>query len=277
MSDKVMAACPYDFTGKTIAVTGVATGIGNHLSGLLKSAGCKIIGFDIQEPADHVDVFIPIDLSDPESIHTAVAKVDEPLDGICNNAGVPPRQGLELPILQVNFFGLRSFTESLGQRVKSGGAIVNMASRAGHGWPNALPQIGRLFAIENKGELERFIADEDVNPTRAYNLSKEAVIVWTKLQTEAHIARNVRLNSISPGGVATGILDDFAKAFGDRMAANVKRAGRPAEPQEVARVAAFLLSDESSWVKGEDITIDGGMATFAFSDQFNAMLEPEKN
>lgn len=262
--------CPYDLGGKTVAITGVATGIGNSLAALLQSAGCRVIGLDIRETAENVDTFIALDLNDPQSIESAVAKIDAPLDGLCNNAGLPPRPGLEKEILQVNFFGLRQFTQSVAAQLRDGAAIVNTASRAGHGWRGALAQIKRLYAITDLSAIESFISDEEIDPTRAYNLSKEAVIVWTMLETENFLQKNIRMNSISPGGVATGILDDFAKAFGDKMAANVKRAGRPAQPEEVARVAAFLLSDESVWVKGADIPIDGGMGAFAFADQFQS-------
>jgi len=263
-------ACPYDFHGKTIAITGVASGIGKHLSALLKSAGARVIGFDINETTENVDTFVPLDLNDPSSIETATSQVQVPLDGLCNNAGLPPRNGLEKIILQVNFLGLRQFTDGLQNRLKDGAAIVNMASRAGYGWQGNLEQVQRLIGLSHPSALSAFIADEEIGATRAYNLSKEAVIVWTMLQTEPLLKRNIRINSISPGGVATGILDDFAKAFGDKMAKNVERAGRPANPEEVARVAAFLLSEQSAWIKGTDITIDGGMGAFGVADSLRA-------
>ena len=78
-----------------------------------------------------------------------------------------------------------------------------------------------------------------------------------------------RINAISPGAVATGILDDFARAFGEVMARNVARAGRAGTPEEIARIAAFLLSPDSHWIKGSDITVDGGMAGFNLSDRLN--------
>jgi NAD(P)-dependent dehydrogenase (short-subunit alcohol dehydrogenase family) len=66
--------------------------------------------------------------------------------------------------------------------------------------------------------------------------------------------------------VATGLLSDFAAAFGDAMARNVARAGRPGQPAEIAAVAAFLLSPESSWLRGAEVSPDGGMGAFAASD-----------
>ena len=80
------------------------------------------------------------------------------------------------------------------------------------------------------------------------------------------VQAGLRINSLSPGGVATDILDDFKRAFGAQMAKNVERAGRPGNPEEIAKIAAFVLSPESNWLKGTDIAIDGGMGAFNQSD-----------
>ncbi|MEX0281832.1 MAG: SDR family oxidoreductase, partial [Arenibacterium sp.] len=104
------------------------------------------------------------------------------------------------------------------------------------------------------------------DPVRAYDLSKEAVILWTMASSEAYLNRNQRINSISPGAVDTGILQDFETAFGQRMTQNVARAGRTGTPEEIAQLAAFLLSPQSSWIKGIDVSIDGGMSAFNLSD-----------
>lgn len=257
---------PSDLDGKVFAVTGVSAGIGKQIAALLKAHGSYVIGLDIAETDENLDEFILLDLNDSDSISKAVSNVKIPLDGLCNNAGVPPRPGLEEKILQVNFLGTRQFALEVIPKLKDGAAIVNMASRAGQGWRNGIEQVRRLTKVDNQKNLQAFIKSENIDSTRAYNLSKEAVIVWTMLMTETLIAKNIRINSISPGAVATGIIDDFAKAFGEKMAANVKRAGRPAHPKEVAEVACFLLSKKSSWIKGTDIVIDGGMGAFAVID-----------
>lgn len=104
---------------------------------------------------------------------------------------------------------------------------------------------------------------------RAYNLSKEALIVWSIAETEAMTAREMRINALCPAAVTTGLLDDFAKAFGEQMAKNVARAGRPGKPEEIAAIAAFLLSPASNWLRGAEISPDGGMGAFAISDALN--------
>jgi NAD(P)-dependent dehydrogenase (short-subunit alcohol dehydrogenase family) len=251
---------------KTFAVTGVASGIGAAIAAALKAQGNRVVGFDVQKVTGTVDTFIALDLNDPGAIARAADAVQEPLDGLCNNAGVPPRAGLEPSILQVNFLGQRQLTQALLPRLRAGGAIVNIASRAGAGWRENIAQSKRLAAVSGPEALAAFIAAEGIDATRCYNLSKEAVILWTQAMTEDLIGRGLRANSISPGAVATGILDDFARAFGERMARNLARSGRPATPEEVAEVAVFLLSDASGWLKGVDIPVDGGIGAFNLAE-----------
>ena len=250
----------------TYAVTGVASGIGAELARILTSHGHRVIGFDIRETSENVDQFIFLDLNDQVSIATAAAQIDCSLDGLCNNAGLPPRDGLEEAILQVNFLGTRAFTQAMTPHIRTGGSIVNMASRAGHGWRDALEQVKRLAALTHRDQLANFITEEDINATRCYNLTKEAIILWTVAETERMLQHGLRINSISPGGIATGILGDFQRVFGAAMAKNIERAGRAGEACEVAEVAAFLLSPASNWIKGSDIAIDGGMGAFNMAD-----------
>jgi NAD(P)-dependent dehydrogenase (short-subunit alcohol dehydrogenase family) len=251
------------------AITGVASGIGAELVRLLTARGYRVTGFDIFDPGEAVVRFIPVDMRDPDAIDAAVAAAgtEAPFDGLCNNAGLPPREGLEAAILQVNYLGPRRFTRAMLDRLAPGASIVNMASRAGARWRETVAQVRRLTAIADPGALAEFVAAEGIDPVRAYDLSKEAMILWTMAETEPMIARGGRINSVSPGAVATGLLDDFARAFGERMAVNLRRAGRPGSPAEAAEVAAFLLSPDSFWIKGQDIVVDGGMAAFNAADQ----------
>ncbi len=264
---------------RTYAVTGVASGIGANLARILKMQGHRVIGFDIRETRDNLDRFIALDLNDADSIAKAAAAVDTPLDGLCNNAGLPPREGLEEAILQVNFLGTRDFTHAMLPHLGAGGSIVNLASRAGHGWREGADQVKRLAGLRRRDQLAGFVAAENIDATRCYNLTKEAVILWTVAEAEAMVGRGLRINSLSPGGVSTGILEDFQRAFGAMMAKNVVRAGRPGAPEEVAEIAAFLLSPASNWIKGADIAIDGGMGAFNQSDAMDLQslrLDPEE-
>lgn len=251
---------------RTYAVTGVASGIGAELAAILKQRGHTVIGFDKTQAAG-VDSFIEMDLDDPASIEAAAAQIDTPLHGLCNNAGIPPRDGWEELILSVNFLGQRQFTKTMLPHLKPGASVVNMASRAGRHWQENAEQNKRLAALTRKDQLAQFVADEGLNPTTCYNLTKQAMILWTFAMTEPLLAKDIRVNAISPAAVDTGILDDFKRAFGDKVIDNINRAGRAGSPKEIAEIAAFVLSPESFWIKGADIHVDGGMGGFTQTDE----------
>ncbi len=245
-----------------VALTGGATGIGAEVVARLKRDGHEVTAIDISEPDANVDRWIRADLSDPISVSAAIDAVDGPYDALINNAGVPPRDGQEELILRVNFFGLRSLLNGMLDRLSRGAAIVNTASRAGAMWRGNLDEVRELMALDPVN-LDHFIVERGIDATRAYCLSKEAVIVMTIAETERLTARGLRMNCVSPAAVNTGILPDFAAAFGDRMTRNVERAGRPGTPGEVADVILFLASPGSGWIKGQDIVVDGGMSAMA--------------
>ena len=101
---------------------------------------------------------------------------------------------------------------------------------------------------------------------RSYDLSKEAVIVWSIAQVEPLIARDIRINTVSPAAVETRILDDFVTAFGERATKMMARTRRSGRPEEVAEVVAFLAGPQSSWVKGVDMPVDGGTSALLSAD-----------
>ena len=243
-----------------VAITGAATGIGAEVAAQLKAQGAEVTAFDITEPKASVDHWIETDLSDTASINNAISKAHGSFDALINNAGLPPRDGLTEKILRVNYFGLRAFLNGMLEHLNPEASIVNTASRAGAMWRDNLPQVKALMTLDESA-LPAFIKEQNIDPTRAYNLSKETVIVMTMAATENMISRNLRMNSVSPAAVSTGILPDFAKAFGDKMTQNVARAGRPGLPEEIAGVIVFLASKDSQWIKGQDIVIDGGMSS----------------
>ena len=248
-----------------VALTGAATGIGAEVAAKMKARGDHVTAFDIQEPAANVDAWIKTDLSDPASISSALAQARGPFDTLINNAGLPPREGLAERVLQVNFFGLRSFMLGMLGKLSEGASIVNTASRAGSMWRDNLDQVKALMALE-QADLPDFLEQQHIDATRAYNLSKEALIVLTKAQTQDMITRGFRMNSVSPAAVDTDILADFTAAFGDRVAQNIARVGRPGNVGEIADVIVFLASPESGWIKGQDLVIDGGMSALATRD-----------
>ena len=185
---------------------------------------------------------------------------------LINSAGLPPREGQASKVLQVNFLGLRRFTLEMLPRLAIGASIVNVASRAGSKWRENLDQVKALLKLMAPEEVPNFVGEQGFDSTRAYNLSKEAVIVWTLSQCEIMLARGFRMNSISPSAVSTGILGEFIKAFGEVAEKNVARVGRPGTASEVADLIVYLASPESNWIKGQDIVIDGGTSALVTAD-----------
>ncbi|MDX2512207.1 MAG: coniferyl-alcohol dehydrogenase [Desulfobacterales bacterium] len=247
-------------TGKKIIVTGAASGIGAETAKVLKAHGATIIGMDLNEPQANVDQYIKVDFSDPASIETAVASVPNGIDALCNIAGVPPTKERAL-VLKVNFLGLRHFTELVIDKLSDGASIVNAASLAGLGWPEAGDQIKALLVLRDFNATEAFCESNGVEPEggRSYFFTKEALIVWTMMNRWTWRDRGIRMNCVSPGPVETPILPDFLETLGERAAEDAKVMDRPGQPEDIAPVIAFMCSDESSWIRGANIPVDGGM------------------
>ena len=248
-----------------VAITGGATGIGAATIEKLKARGATVTAFDIAEPKG-ADFWVKVDLSDPASINAALAAAKGPFDALLNNAGVPPKEGLAAMVLKINYIGFRMFHDGMLDQLRDGAAIVNTASRAGMMWRENLDEVNALRALPTFDDVDEFVTSRGIDATRAYNLSKEAVIVETMARTEDLIRRGLRANSVSPAAVSTGILDDFLQAFGDRARNAVARAGRAGAPEEIADLIVFLASPESNWIKGQNVLIDGGMSAMAMSD-----------
>lgn len=246
-------------TGKTIIVTGVASGIGKETAAELRRQGASVIGVD-RNPSDKVDAFFKADLSDPALIDALVAELPAGANGLANIAGLPPTAPSEL-VLKVNLAGLRRFTEGMVPKLADGASIVNLASMAGIGWPAAVDQIQEFESVD-WDDIKAFADKHDMDAGgRSYFFSKEALIVWTMQNRWTWRDRGIRMNTVSPGPVDTPILGDFIKTLGERAEEDMKVMDRPGYPTDIAPVVAFLLSDESRWFRGSNLTPDGGMSS----------------
>lgn len=245
---------------KTIIVTGAASGIGAETAKTLKAQGATVIGMDLNEPATPVDQFVKADLSDPASIDQAVAVIPKGIDAICNIAGLPPTQDRAL-VLKVNFLGLRDFTEKMIDKLNDQASIVNVASLAGLGWPEAGNQIKAFLALRDFDAVENFCEEHGVGQSggRSYFFSKETLIVWTMMNRWTWRDRGIRMNCVSPGPVETPILPDFLETLGERAEEDAKVMDRPGKPTDIAPVIAFMCSYASNWIRGANIPVDGGM------------------
>jgi len=246
-----------DWNGKHVVVTGGASGIGAATLTLLKARRATVTVIDLNCPGDTADHWIKADLNDLGAISKIV--LDRDIDALINAAGLPPRTGLEADILRVNYFALARLTEHLLDLINDGGAIVNIASRAGAHWRKNYAQVQRLNSISGDIELGDFIRREVIDPARAYDLSKEAVIYWTKEMVAPLRLRGLRINAASPAAVDTPILGDFMTALGERAERGLAITGRAGRAEEIARTLVFLASREASWITGCNIECDGGL------------------
>ncbi|MCR9157151.1 MAG: SDR family oxidoreductase [Rhodobacteraceae bacterium] len=240
-----------------IVLTGGASGIGAAALALFKADGDRVTVIDRNDPGPKADRWIKADLSDLASL-AALDSIAQ-IDVLVNAAGLPPRLGLEWTILRVNTQTLIALTEHLLPHLNPGGAIVNMASKAGGKWRENLGQVQRFLALDGTHDLDDFIKAEAIDPVRAYDLSKEAVIVWGLSNIARFRDLGLRINSVSPAAVDTPILEDFMTAFGERASRGVDLTGRAGRPEEIAHVIRFLASPEASWITGCNIECDGGL------------------
>ena len=259
-----------DIRGKRIALTGGASGIGRACAQLFMRSGAKVIVLDRHRPAFECDEYIQLDLADQRSIDQAavlVSGVSGSIDSICHIAGLPPRKGSTELILRVNFVGLRLLTDALIPLLAPSCSMVSIASGSGADWREHLPQVEKLLAVQSLKQTSELVARMGLDESGAYKLSKQAVIAWTVANTAEWMKRGLRANTVSPGMVSTGLLGDFLTAFGDRASHGVARVGRPASAEEVAQVVLFLASEQSGWIRGVDLPIDGGSESLALSDE----------
>jgi NAD(P)-dependent dehydrogenase (short-subunit alcohol dehydrogenase family) len=245
--------------GKTIVVTGVASGIGAETAAELKRQGATVIGVDRNRAICNIDHFLQCDLSDPLAIDHLVGLLPGNLNGLCNIAGLPPTASPAM-VLMVNCLGLKRLTQGVIVKLANGAAITNIASLAGIGWPQSLDAI-RDFDTVSFNDVEAFCARHNVVGARSYVFSKEYLIVWTYRNRWTWRDRGIRMNCISPGPVDTPILPDFVKTLGARVEEDMKVMERPGTPQDIAPVVAFLQSDGAGWLRGANITADGGMSS----------------
>jgi NAD(P)-dependent dehydrogenase (short-subunit alcohol dehydrogenase family) len=248
--------------GKVAVVTGGTSGIGKRTLERFVQEGATVF-FSGRRAAKGGEVaaatgatFVQADVAieaDAERTIKQAADVNGRLDVLVNNAGGPaplgrletlPLQGFD-QTLAVHVRGTLAHIKHAAplMRAQGSGSIVNIASVAGH-------RAGYSSSV-------------------IYGVAKAAVLHLTRCAAMELGEDGVRVNSISPGGIATGI---FAKAMGmapaeaDATAERIKPAlarfqaiRRAGLPDDIANAAVYLASDEAGFVNGEDIVVDGGL------------------
>ena len=243
---------------KTIVITGSQTGMGFSTRQLLEKNGVKVIGV-----SNSGDPEINADLSTKEGVDYAVSEIiklsNGQIDGVFANAGVD-NENAEL-VFGVNYFGIIQMLTSLQPYLKksnNGRVVINASNSVviTPGIPSDAVDALLNFEKEKAFELIKN------NPKYTYQVSKVAITKWAR--HNAHKAdwagSNISMNIIAPGAVLTPLIEhdmkDPRKAAGINMLP--KPIGEIPKPDNIAPLVKFLLLDDSRFIIGQYIVIDGG-------------------
>lgn len=241
----------FDLTSKTALITGATGGIGRAISRTLYAQGARVILTDMNP--DSLNDFakelgeravgISANISQEESLKNLLEEVQKQTQGIdilVNNAGIN-RDTLSMrmtdeqwdAVLSVNLTaGFRLIRSILPQMMKKRwGRVISMASIVG--------------VIGNVGQAN-------------YAASKGGLIAMTKSIAQEVAGRGITLNCIAPGFIATPMTENLPEAVKQEMLHRIP-AKRMGTPQDIANVVAFLASEESSYMTGQTLNVNGGM------------------
>jgi NAD(P)-dependent dehydrogenase (short-subunit alcohol dehydrogenase family) len=247
------------YDGRRAVVTGCASGIGEQVVRQLTALGADVIGLDKRRPAFEINDFREIDLADPVSIDRAVASIDGNVDALFNIAGVSSGIGNPPLIVTINFLGLRHITGALVPKMVPGSSIVSVSSLAASGYREHLREVAPLLDTATMADGIDWCERHPDALGTGYQLSKEAIILYTMRSVTPLGARGIRINCTGPGVTETPILDQLRTAYGQDFLDDIpKPLGRVSEPAEQASVLLFLNSPAASYISGQVIWVDGG-------------------
>jgi NAD(P)-dependent dehydrogenase (short-subunit alcohol dehydrogenase family) len=234
---------------KVCVITGAASGIGAEAARVFEAEGATVVGADLSEGAAGA-LSLQVDVSDEDQVRDMYARAREELghvDVLMNNAGINPtddRSALETDLAaweRVQDVNLKSVflccKHGIPHLLESGGgSVINVAS----------------FVAVMGAAISQI----------SYTASKGGVLSLSRELGVEFAARGVRVNALCPGPVNTPLLqelfaDDPEKA--ERRLVHVP-IGRFGEPEEIARGALFLASDDSSYVTATTFLVDGGLS-----------------
>ena len=235
--------------GRVCVITGAASGIGAETARVFADEGAKVVGADVKAGAD-ADLVIEADVTDEDQVRSMYARARDELgriDVLVNNAGISPDD--DASVLETSL--------EAWQRVQD----VNLRSVflcCKHGIPHLLDAGGG--SVINTAS---FVAVMGSAVSQiSYTASKGGVVSLSRELGIEFARRGVRVNALCPGPVNTPLLRALFAKDPERARRRLVHLpmGRFAEPDEIARAALFLASDDSSYVTGSAFMVDGGLS-----------------
>ncbi|HSJ98319.1 MAG TPA: coniferyl-alcohol dehydrogenase [Myxococcota bacterium] len=247
------------YAGRTVVVSGAATGMGAAAARTLGELGAEVHALDVKPVTVPVRRAYEVDLRDPASIDAAVAALPARVDRLFHCAGLPGPPFSNLDTMLVNFVGLRHLNEALIPRIPEGGAIAAITSVAGMGFRKNLDAVRALCDTRDFAEGRAWC---EAHPDKAngYLFSKQCIIWYTMRRAVELVERRVRMNCLSPSPTDTPMLSAFhAQATKEFIETHfLAPIGRNAEPEEMAEPLILLASDAARFVSGVNLFVDYG-------------------
>ena len=225
------------FSGKHILVTGAASGLGLAIAQAAQAEGAAITAIDrVAAPFENSRI---CDITDEDQVKRALSGLPR-LDAVVNSAGIARRA-------KVDETDMADFDAVMSVNVR-GAFLVSK---------HALPHL-RAFggAILH---LSSGVATTGIRNRAAYTASKGAILSLTRNMALDYAADKVRVNCLCPGFVDTPLLASITPERRARLTA-LHPLGRMGEPEDIAHMALFLMSDQASWITGQAIAVDGGFS-----------------
>jgi NAD(P)-dependent dehydrogenase (short-subunit alcohol dehydrogenase family) len=223
------------FSGKHIVVTGAASGLGLAIAQAAQAEGAAITALDRGDaPFDDSRI---CDIADEEQVKRALSDLPR-LDAVVNSAGIARRA-------KVDETDMADFDAVMAVNVR-GAFLVSK-----HALPHLRSNGGSIL------HLSSGVATTGLRNRAAYTASKGAILSLTRNMALDYAADKVRVNCLCPGFVNTPLLASMPAERRAKLAA-LHPLGRMGEPEDVAHMALFLISDQASWITGQAIAVDGG-------------------